>query len=161
MEVSLVKTLAKKYKTTCAKIYQRHGTTLKVNEGTYKVLQVKLDRGSEKSPLMAHFGGVSLQWNKWVAISDTVKPIWSKRSEIVERLLAQECELCGAKDNIEVHHVRKLADLALKGHANRPEWMKLMVARKRKTLIVCQKCHHDIQYGRYDGLAISGHGRAV
>ena len=161
MEVSLVKTLAKKYKTTCARIYQRYGTTLKVNEGTYKVLQVKLDRGSEKSPLTAHFGGVSLQWNKWVAISDTVKPIWSKRSEIVERLLAQECELCGAKDNIEVHHVRKLADLAMKGHANRPEWMKLMAARKRKTLVVCQKCHHDIQYGRYDGLAISGHGRAV
>lgn len=60
MEVSLVKTLAKKYKTTCAIIYQRYGTTLKVNEGTYKVLQVTLDRGSEKSPLMAHFGGVSL-----------------------------------------------------------------------------------------------------
>ena len=161
MEISLVKTLAKKYKTTCSKIYHRYGTTLKVNEGTYKVLQVHLDRGPEKAPLTAHFGGVPLKWNKWVAICDTVTPIWSKRSEVVERLLAQECELCGAKDNIEVHHIRKLSDVTLKSHADRPEWMKIMAARKRKTLIVCQKCHHDIQYGRYDGIAISGHGRAV
>jgi hypothetical protein len=161
MEVSLAKTLAKKYKTTCSRIYKRFGTTLKIKEGTYKVLQVQLDREPGKSPLVAHFGGVPLQWNKWVAIYDTVEPIWSKRSEIVERLLAQECELCGAKENIEVHHIRKLADVNLKGHADRPEWMKIMAARKRKTLIVCQKCHHDIQYGRYDGLAISGHGRAA
>jgi hypothetical protein len=90
-----------------------------------------------------------------------VEPIWSKRSEVVERLLAQECELCGAKDNIEVHHIRKLVDLERKGPANKPEWVKIMAARKRKTLIVCQKCHHDIQYGRYDGPAISSHGRAV
>jgi group II intron reverse transcriptase/maturase len=161
METSLTKTLAKKCKTTRAKIYRRYGTTLKTSEGTYKVQQVQLDRGPEKTPLLAHFGGVSLRWNKWVAISDTVEPIWSKRSEVVERLMAQECELCGAKDNIEVHHIRKLADLERKGQAKRPEWMKIMAARKRKTLIVCQKCHHDIQYGRYDGLAISGHGRAV
>ncbi|RPH71585.1 maturase, partial [bacterium] len=161
MEVSLVKTLAKKHKTTCPKIYKRYGTTLKVKEGTYKVLQVHLEREPGKRPLEAHFGGVPLKWNKWVAINDTVEPIWSKRSEIVERLLAQECELCGANENIEVHHIRKLADVSPKGHADRPEWMKVMAARKRKTLMVCQKCHHDIQYGRYDGLAISGHGRAA
>ena len=59
METSFTKTLAKKYKTTCTKIYQRYGTTLKTNEGTYKVLQIRLDRGPEKAPLMAHFGGVS------------------------------------------------------------------------------------------------------
>lgn len=161
METSLTKTLAKKYKTTRTKIYRRYGTTLQTSEGTYKVLQVQFDRGPKKIPLMAHFGGVSLRWNKWVAISDTAKPIWSKRSELVERLLAQECELCGAKDNIEVHHIRKLADLEHKGGENKPEWMKIMAARRRKTLIVCQKCHHEIQYGRYDGPVISGHGRAV
>jgi hypothetical protein len=96
-----------------------------------------------------------------VAISDTVEPIWSKRSEVVERLLAQECELCGAKDHIEVHHIRKLADLERKARSNQPKWVQIMAARKRKTLMVCQKCHHEIQYGRYDGPAISGHERAV
>jgi hypothetical protein len=62
-----------------------------------------------------HFGGISLKWNKWVSINDNLtEPIWSKRSEVVQRLLAQECELCGAHDNIEVHHIRQLADLKQK-----------------------------------------------
>ncbi|WP_416212319.1 hypothetical protein [Nostoc sp. DedQUE09] len=39
--------------------------------------------------------------------------IWNGRSEVVQRLLAQECEICGATDNIEVHHIRKLAFPAL------------------------------------------------
>ena len=59
--------------------------------------------------------------------------IWNGRSEVVQRLLAQECEICGAKDNIEVHHIRKLADIRQKGCKERPEWMLKMSARKRKT----------------------------
>ena len=60
--------------------------------------------------------------------------IWNGRSEVVQRLLAQECEICGATDNIEVHDIRKLADIKQKGCKQRPEWMLKMSARKRKTL---------------------------
>jgi hypothetical protein len=73
----------------------------------------------------------------------------------VERLLAQECELCGATSNIEVHHIRKLADLKRYGQANPPQWVKRMATRCRKTLVVCCSCHQDIQYGRYDGPKLS------
>ena len=81
--------------------------------------------------------------------------IWSKRSEVVDRLLAQKCELCGSTDKIEVHHIRKLSDLEQKGKSERPEWMKQMAARRRKTLVVCLECHHKIHYGHYDGKALS------
>ena len=102
-----------------------------------------------KTPLITHFGGVSLKWNKWVAIDDEQQShIWNGRSEVVQRLLAQKCELCGSQSNIEVHHIRKLADLEPKGRKPRPEWMKKMSARRRKTLVVCRNCHHKIQYGR-------------
>ena len=74
-----------------------------------------------------------------------------RRSEVVQRLLAQECEICGATDNIEVHHIRKLADIEQKGRKDRPEWMVKKSARKRKTLVVCRQCHEKIQYGRDDG----------
>lgn len=81
----------------------------------------------------------------WIYLDDVLtKPIWSKRSELVERLLAQKCELCGATEQIEVDHLRKLANLKLKGRATPPEWVVKMVARKRKTLVVCQKCHNQI-----------------
>lgn len=151
MELSLVKTLAKKFKTTCQKIYQRYRATIETKDGTYKVLQVKVER-DDKKPLLTYFGGVSLRWNKWVKIDENLENhIWNGRSEVVQRLLAQECTLCGATDNIEVHHIRKLADIQQKGDSQRPEWMQKMSARRRKTLVVCRQCHQNIQYGRYDG----------
>jgi group II intron reverse transcriptase/maturase len=155
VELSLAKTLANKFKTTCQKIYRQYGTTIETDEGRYKVLQVTMERKPPKAPLVAHFGGVSLRWNKWVTLDDDKAcSIWSGRSEVVQRLLAQTCELCGATEHIEVHHVRKLADLQPKGRAPRPEWMRRMAARRRKTLVVCRDCHHNIQYGRYNGRSI-------
>jgi hypothetical protein len=115
-----------------------------------------VDRGPAQLPLVAHFGGIPLRWNRWAKISEApTEPIWSGRSEVVERLLAERCELCGATDKIEVHHIRKLADLDRAGRSQRPRWARIMAARRRKTLIVCQACHHAIQYGRYDGPALS------
>jgi predicted HNH restriction endonuclease len=57
----------------------------------------------------------------------------------------------GSKDQIEVHHVRALKDLQRKGQGPRPGWVRLMAARQRKTLVVCHKCHGDIQHGRPQG----------
>ena len=153
-EVSLVQTLASKYKTTCTKIYRQYGTTIKTDEGDRKIILVKYERAG-KRPLITYFGGVSLKWNRWVSVSDQqANPIWSSRSELVERLKAQECELCGSQDKIEVHHIKKLATLKRKGSA-KLEWQKRMIARNRKTLIVCQKCHNSIHHGKYDGKKLS------
>jgi group II intron reverse transcriptase/maturase len=162
MEVSLTKTLAKKLKTSCAKIYHRYKARLQTEQGTYHVLQTTVDRGPNKPPLSAHFGGISLQWNKWVSVDEEVSPIWNRRSELVERLQAQQCELCGAMSDIEVHHIRKLADLQHRGK-NKPDWVRIMAARRRKTLVVCQRCHNLIHAGQYNGPPISkfGHSRAV
>ncbi len=63
MEVSLVKTLARKYKTTCQKIYRRYGTWLDTEYGPCKVLQV-VKKQEARKPLYAQFGGVPLRWNK-------------------------------------------------------------------------------------------------
>ena len=114
-----------------------------------------LERDAKK-PLLAYFGGVSLRWNKWVAIDDNqANQIWNGRSEVVQRLLAQKCSICGATDKIEVHHIRKLRDIKQKGCKECPEWMIKMSARQRRTLVVCRQCHEKIHYGRYDGDALS------
>ncbi|MEM7773617.1 MAG: group II intron reverse transcriptase/maturase, partial [Cyanobacteria bacterium P01_A01_bin.37] len=156
METSLVKTLALKFKTSRSKIYRRFKATHTNEFGTYKVLEAKVERETGQPPLVARFGGVPLRWNKWVNISDPLpKPIWSRRSEVTQRLLAQACELCGATENIEVHHIRKLADLERVGQTPKPDWVKAMAARQRKTLVVCQVCHQAIHYGRYDKAPIA------
>ena len=58
-----------------------------------------------------------------------------------KRLMAHFCELCGTttSDRYEVHHINKLKNL--KG---KELWERAMIAKKRKTLVVCSKCHHMI-----------------
>lgn len=58
-----------------------------------------------------------------------------------KRLAAKECELCGAKGDIkfEIHHINKVKNL--KGKTN---WERVMIAKRRKTLVVCEDCHKRI-----------------
>lgn len=58
-----------------------------------------------------------------------------------QRLRAKICELCGTTESksYEIHHINKLKNL--KG---RQAWEIAMLAKQRKTLVVCQKCHHEI-----------------
>jgi AI2M/AI1M-like, HNH endonuclease len=72
----------------------------------------------------------------------------TKRNELVRRLVAGRCELCEGKEGLQVHHIRKLADLNKPGRPERPPWVHLMAMRKRKTLVVCASCHQDIHTGR-------------
>src|SRR5262245_4412459 len=69
-------------------------------------------------------------------------------SEIVERLLHDTCEVCGSKENVEMHHVRHLKDLNKKGKREMPLWMKIMISRKRKSIPLCRTCHMDIHLNR-------------
>lgn len=65
-------------------------------------------------------------------------------SELGQRLSAQTCEWCGTREGpMEVHHVRKLSDL--KGKA---VWEIHMIARRRKTMVLCKQCHVDLHAGR-------------
>lgn len=56
--------------------------------------------------------------------------------------------MCESTDQVEVHHIRKLADVNQPGRPERPLWVKLMAMRRRKTLVVCRSCHEDIHAGR-------------
>ena len=66
------------------------------------------------------------------------------RGEFEERLKAKVCEVCGCtdSDSYEIHHVNKVKNL--KGKA---DWEKVMLAKRRKTIVVCHKCHMRIHHG--------------
>ncbi|MHB1629912.1 MAG: HNH endonuclease, partial [Bacilli bacterium] len=49
----------------------------------------------------------------------------------------------------------KLKDLEHNGRKEKPEWMKRMVAMRRKTLAVCHGCHTQIHSGNYDGIRVT------
>ncbi|MBV9314355.1 MAG: RNA-directed DNA polymerase [Pseudonocardia sp.] len=73
----------------------------------------------------------------------------TRRNELIHRLLAERCEICeDTTAGLEVHHIRKLADLTKPGRRDKPAWMHLMAMRRRKTLVICRRCHDDIHAGR-------------
>jgi hypothetical protein len=83
-------------------------------------------------------------------------PTWNIRhTELLERVLANTCELCSSTVDIEVHHIRHLKDLQRKGRGELPAWVQKMASRHRKTLVVCSHCHHTIHGGRGVGVSQS------
>ena len=99
--------------------------------------------------LVARFGGIPLTRKRTAVLTD-LKPIMAtvKGNELIRRLVAGRCELCEERTGLQVHHIRKLADLNKPGRPERPSWVHLMAMRKRKTLVVCEQCHQDIHAGR-------------
>ncbi len=150
MRISLLGTLANKHKTRIASIYRQLRTKVEDRGRPQTALVVTRERGKGREPLVAMFGGISLAWKKDAILSDRPPAVYgSVRSEIVQRLLAQKCEHCGSEEGpFEVHHVRRLADLDRPGRRERPLWVKRMASRRRKTLVVCDRCHQDIHRDR-------------
>lgn len=148
MEISLTKTLAAKLKISVRKVYEKYHATLLVGKKPYKGLQVVIQRNGGKKPLLAQWGAIPLQRRMDLSLNDTSYHYWNARTEIVQRLLADTCELCGSQMAIEVHHIRALKDLKRYGRPEKPAWVQTMAARHRKTLVVCRSCHKDIHYGR-------------
>ena len=150
MEGSLTKTLAAKHKTSVGHIYQTYRAQIEVDGKTYKVLQTTIAREGKK-PLVATWGGIPLQWDTKAKLDDQPPQIWHQTSELEERLLAQVCEYCGTPrgtDGIEIHHIRALKDLQTYEGRGKPTWVKIMAARRRKTLVLCRTCHEDLHAGR-------------
>jgi group II intron reverse transcriptase/maturase len=148
MQTSLLKTLAAKRKTTIGYILNHYATTVVTPTGKrLKCLEVRVER-PEKPPLVARFGGISLTRQPYASLNDRPFIDKGRRVELLQRLLADQCEVCGARESVQVHHIRKLADLDQKGRKTKPAWMQQMAARRRKTLVVCHTCHWNIHAGR-------------
>lgn len=148
MRSSLLKTIANKRKSSTAKIAKQLKAKVETTQGPRKCLELIVKR-EKANPLIARFGGIPLICQRDAKIQD--QKIAHKglgRTEILKRLLANTCEQCGSKDNIEVHHIRKLSDLKKNGRKEKPDWIKLMAAMKRKTLVLCRVCHRNLHAGR-------------
>jgi hypothetical protein len=149
MRISLLKTLAHKFKTSVSVMVKKYQTTTLTPYGEMQCLEIRIDRGSEKKPLVARFGGISLRRQEQAILKDTFPiQVIQPRNELIKRLLHNTCELCGSKENISVHHIRGLKDLKQKGRKEKPLWIQTMAAMRRKTLVVCADCHWAIHTGK-------------
>ncbi|MFL6118977.1 group II intron reverse transcriptase/maturase [Actinophytocola sp.] len=122
MQTSLLKTLAGKHKSNVAVMARRYRAKIDTPHGPRTCLQASIDRPGRK-PLVARFGGIPLKRQARAVLTDRpLALVATRRPQLVARLLAGRCELCGNTDRIQVHQVRKLADLATPGQRRRGRW---------------------------------------
>lgn len=141
MEYSMYRTFACKYRSTVRKIlrqYQRNGVF------TVSYTNKKGDVRSQCFYKTSFATSMPIEG----AQLDNKTPLYhSGRTSLIDRLKAEKCEICGATEKLDMHHVRKLKDLDGKGYAD-----KLMIARRRKTIALCRGCHLKTHAGKIDRL---------
>jgi group II intron reverse transcriptase/maturase len=145
METSMLKTLARKHRSSVTKMAARHKAKIVTPHGPRTRFEARVERAGSK-PLVAWFGGIPLKRQKNAVLTDRrhTGPVYPNR-QLVTRLLKGRCELCKRTDNISVHHVRTLADLDRTGQPQ-PPWAQVMAKIRRKALVVCGDCH-DLIHG--------------
>jgi hypothetical protein len=147
METSMLKTLAAKHRSTVSKMAAKHKAKITTHRGIRTCFEARVPRGNQK-PLVARFGGIPLARQKDAVIVDRApSQIIYPRRELVKRLLKGRCELCHSADPVQVHQIRRLADLDTSG-PTQPAWTQFMAKRRRKTIAVCQTCHDNIHNGQ-------------
>jgi group II intron reverse transcriptase/maturase len=137
---SLLKTVARKHKTTVTKTARR----LKTDDGYKLIVQqerktrmIRVFRLKDLKPPTLRDPQVDVQPN--------VFALTLSRSELIRRLNAEQCEYCGMKEGpFEVHHIRRMKDV----EHGKQLWQKVMASRNRKTLILCLQCHHLLHTGK-------------
>jgi hypothetical protein len=151
MAKSLAKTLAAKHKKSVAWAYRTFKHKFETGVTGFRAV---VHRDPPKAPLMATFGAKPIHYTRYPLFLKDKKPQpLTHRTQVVDRLLADQCELCQSTDQVQVHHVRALKDIKRKyaGRPNPPQWAVTMMARNRKTIVVCKACHLKIHNGQYDG----------
>lgn len=143
-ETSMLKTLAAKHKSTVSKVATKHKAVAETPHGPRTCFEARVERDG-KQPLVARFGGIPLTRKKDATLVDRVQTLVTYPvKELTVRLRKGRCELCQEPGKVQVHQVRKLAQLDKPG-ADQPAWATVMVKKRRKTLVVCHSCHDAIR----------------
>jgi len=150
---SMVKTIAHKERISVKKVIAKYGidVPLKRGTGTRKVVGFRYEtKDGEK--VITYFNE-SLKKRDYPLKGETgeLKIALPTKCQLLARLNANVCEMCGATDHpIQVHHIRKLKDVKRKyTKKGEPisEWALRMARIRRKTLAVCERCHRIIHSG--------------
>ena len=140
MEYSCLKTLAGKHKSKISKIKRKY----RDGQGNWSI-PYETRKGVKRMSFAKYQESKKMKAAQDKLPNAAVKAMHSVNS-FDSRLKAHTCELCGKTDSrlYEVHHVKRLKDLNGKSI-----WERAMIARKRKTIVLCCECHHAIHDGKF------------
>jgi len=135
MEYSCLKTLAAKYDSSVKKMW----TKFKDGNGRWGIpYETKTEK---KRMYFNNFMDCKKVYDYTDVKTNAINIFAQSITTFEQRLKAEVCELCGATESerFEIHHVNKVKNLE-----GKQPWERIMIAKRRKTLVVCRKCHLDI-----------------
>ena len=135
MEYSCLKTLAAKHKSKISKVVAMY------KDGTGEWGIPYETKKKAKRRYFANYMDCKDAKISTDCISNAAIIYGQSVTPLEKRLKARICELCGTTESerYEIHHINKLKNL--KG---KEPWEIAMLAKRRKTLVVCEHCHHLI-----------------
>ena len=149
----MLKTLAAKHRSTVTTMARNYKANIDTPHGPRTCFEATVERPGRK-PLVARFGGIPLKRQKKAVLTDRLPVPATRRKELITRLRARQVRTVrAATASVEVHQVRKLADLTRPGRPQ-PAWAQLMARMRRKTLVVCAPCHEAIHAGTLPQLTV-------
>lgn len=137
MEYSCLKTLARKHKCKVSKIYDKYRAGAKRWGIPYET------KAGMKRWYLTKFNEIDGKRSEDI-VPQAISIFTKSKTTFDARLKAKVCELCGRTDadRYEIHHVNKVKNL--KG---KEPWEQIMIAKRRKTMVVCCDCHQQIHHG--------------
>lgn len=137
MEYSCLKTLACKHRCKISQIHAKYQAGNKRWGIPYET------KAGTKRKFIAKLGEIKCKTCEDV-IPKAIAIYANGKTTFEDRLKAKVCELCGSNDaeRYEIHHVNKVKNL--KG---KERWEQIMIAKRRKTMVVCHDCHVKIHNG--------------
>lgn len=140
MEYSMYKTFAGKYRSTVVRICKKYK-----KDKVFTVIHK--DKKGKIHERKFYHDGFKRRKSEDVQCHDRLPAAYYYTpTSLIDRLKANRCELCGCENvMLEMHHIRKLKNL--KG---KEDWERIMIARRRKTIALCQSCHRKIHNGTLD-----------
>jgi hypothetical protein len=150
MATALLKTRAAQFGYSVRQGLARSTPTHPPQRGPKILLQVTVAHGGGRRPVVARWGGIVLRPTAWAVLKDRPQHGWHERTAVVERVLAATCERCGSQAHVPVHHIRRLSNRRTGGRTPKPAWTAKMIARQRKPLVVCRRCHEALHAGRLE-----------
>lgn len=97
METSMLKTLAAKHRSTVPAMAHAHKATISTPVGSRICFEAVVRCDAGRRPLVARFGGIPLIRKRTAVLTDQRPTMASPGNELIHRLLAGRCEICGAE----------------------------------------------------------------
>jgi hypothetical protein len=137
MEYSCLKTLAAKHRSSIGKIKDKYrngkngcGIPYETKTGINRMYFAKF-RDCKNTKTFS-----DVETNAFMMYNSSVTTFES-------RLKANVCELCNTSSSghFELHHINKVKNLKGKDF-----WERVMIAKRRKTLVLCKECHYMVHH---------------